>query len=57
MFKFTKQYPVFGGITTDQWNWLCDTVSPPRKEWIVGKGAVWFKQEKHKVLYLLRWGS
>ncbi len=55
MFKATRQYPVFGGISTEQWNWLCDNVSPPRKEWIVGKGAVWFKDEKHKVLYILRW--
>jgi hypothetical protein len=55
MFKFTKQYPVFGRIGNDQWDWLCDHVSLPRKEWIVGKGAVWFKQEKHKTMYLLRW--
>jgi len=53
MFKFTRQYAVFGRITNDQWNWLCDTV--PHKDWSYGKGAVWFKQEKHKTLYVLRW--
>jgi hypothetical protein len=55
MFKFTRQYPVFGRISNDQWNWLCDNISLPREEWIVSKGAVWFKQEKHKMWYILRW--
>lgn len=55
MFKFAKQYPVFGRITNDQWNWLCDNVGTPRKDWSYGKGAVWFKEEKHKTLYILRW--
>lgn len=55
MFKFTKQYPVFGRITNDQWNWLCDNIGTPQKDWICSKGAIWFREEKHKMLYILRW--
>ncbi len=55
MFKATRQYPVFGGISNDQWQWLCDTIGPPRKDWIVGKGAVWFRQDKHRMWYKIRW--
>ena len=55
MFKFTRQYPVFGGINNDQWNWLCDNIGKPQKDWTCSRGAVWFKREQDKMWYLLRW--
>ncbi len=55
MFKFSKQYPVFGKLTSEQWSWLCDRIGKPQKDFVVSRGAVWFKDEKHKILYLLRW--
>ena len=57
MKRFASRYPVFGRITNDQWNWLCDNVGTPQKDWIVSKGAVWFREEKHRTLYVLRWAQ
>ena len=48
-------YTVYVKLTNDQWNWLCDNVGIPQKDWVVRKGAVWFKQEQHRTLYVLRW--
>jgi len=42
-------------ITNDQWNWLCDTIGTPRKDWHYNFSHVWFLREKDKVLWLLRW--
>lgn len=55
MFKFTRQYPVFGRISNEKWEWLCRNVGAPYGQWTVGRGAVWFKDEKYKTLYILRW--
>jgi hypothetical protein len=55
MFKFTKQYPVFGRISNDQWEWLCRNIGAPYQAWTVSRGAVWFREQKHRTLYILRW--
>lgn len=55
MFKFKKQYPVFGRISDEKWSWLCDNLGAPGKVWTVSRGAVWFLNEQHKTLYILKW--
>jgi hypothetical protein len=55
MKQFASKYPVFVRLTNDQWNWLCDTIGTPQKDWACKKGAVWFKCEQDKMLYLLKW--
>ena len=55
MLNFSSRSPVFGRVSDEQWNWLCDNVGEPQKDWVLSRGAVWFRDEKHKVLYLLRW--
>ena len=55
MREFKSCYPVFGRMTNDQWNWLCNNVGTPQEDWVLRKGAVWFREEKHRTLYVLRW--
>jgi hypothetical protein len=42
-------------ITNDQWNWLCNTIGTPRKDWHYNFAHIWFLREEHKTLWLLRW--
>lgn len=55
MFKFSQQYPVFGRVSNEQWEWLVRVIGPPNSKWTVSRGAVWFKDSSHKMLYILRW--
>lgn len=55
MVKFTRQYPVFGGINDEKWLWLCDNISKPAVNWRCRKGAIWFVKESDRTLYLLKW--
>ena len=57
MFKFTRQYAVFGRISNEQWEWLGRVVGPPLIQWRVSRGAVWFKDPGHQMLYILRWSK
>jgi hypothetical protein len=50
-----KKYPVPCKVTNDQWNWLCDNIGKPQKDWLCNFGHVWFLKEEHKTLWLLRW--
>jgi len=42
-------------ITNDQWNWLCNTIGTPTKDWHYNFAHIWFYKEEHKTLWLLRW--
>lgn len=55
MKSFTSRYPVFGGINDEKWSWLCSTIGKPGQDWRSAKGAIWFKQEADRVMFLLRW--
>jgi hypothetical protein len=49
------KYPVPVRLSNDQWNWLCDTIGTPQRDWMYNFGHVWFLKEEHKTLWLLRW--
>jgi hypothetical protein len=42
-------------LSNDQWNWLCNNIGTPQKDWLYNFGHVWFLKEEHKTLWLLRW--
>jgi len=50
-----EKYAVPIRMSNDQWNWLCDNIGVPRKDWFYNFGHVWFLEEKHKIMYILRW--
>lgn len=51
----SDKYPVSVKLTNEQWNWLCDTIGKPQLDWKYNFGQIWFNEEKHKTLWLLRW--
>lgn len=42
-------------LTNDQWNWLCDNIGKPQKDWMYNFGHVWFLTEEDKSHWLLKW--
>ena len=56
MDRIAFRFPVFGRISNDQWNWLCNNIGTPQKDWRLNRGAIWFKDENLRTLYILKWG-
>jgi hypothetical protein len=50
-----KDYAVPVKITNDQWNWLCDNIGIPQKDWHYNFAHIWFYKAEHKTLWLLKW--
>lgn len=50
-----KDYAVPCKVTNDQWNWLCDNIGTPQKDWHYNFAHIWFHKEEHKTLWTLRW--
>lgn len=42
-------------VSNDQWNWLCNNIGTPQKDWMYKFGHICFLKEEHKTLWLLRW--
>jgi hypothetical protein len=55
MTQFASKYPVFHRMNEAKWAWLCESMGEPGPNWLCAKGAVWFKQEADRTMYLLRW--
>lgn len=50
-------YPVYisARLTNDQWNWLCDNIGTPQRDWLYKIGQVWFLKEEDLTHWMLKW--
>jgi hypothetical protein len=42
-------------MTNNQWNWLCNNIGKPQKDWAYNFAHIWFFSEKDRTAFLLRW--
>lgn len=42
-------------LSNDQWNWLCDNIGKPQRDWKYNFATIWFIREQDRTAFLLRW--
>jgi hypothetical protein len=54
--KEVVRYPVvFKNMSNEQWNWLCNNIGKPMRDWQYNIATIWFFTEEDRTMFLLRW--